>query len=268
MATKVKEVTCPFVIGEKYSRDDIYQIMSVPEERQRGNWETGYTRWGDDLFIFPTVGSAATGGFDYANRWNGDVFVWYAKNRSTIHQNLIQWIIGKAERVFIFTRPAVRNPFTFQGLGRVHASYQESPVRIDWKVVHPDSAFDSPEELDESTGLVEGATRQVTVNAYERSAAARAACITHFGWACSVCNFDFAEAYGTIGERFIHVHHLRDLASIGHEYAVDPIADLRPVCPNCHAMLHTTKPAMNVEQLQEIMRAASGESFRSAPLAR
>ena len=31
---------------------------------------------------------------------------------------------------------------------------------------------------------------------------------------------------------------LRKLLDIGEEYEIDPIKDLRPVCPNCHAMLH------------------------------
>jgi hypothetical protein len=31
---------------------------------------------------------------------------------------------------------------------------------------------------------------------------------------------------------FLHVHHLRELAALGKEYEVDPITDLRPVCPN------------------------------------
>jgi hypothetical protein len=36
----------------------------------------------------------------------------------------------------------------------------------------------------------------------------------------------------------IHVHHLRPQSSIGKRYRVNPIADLRPVCPNCHMVLH------------------------------
>lgn len=43
----------------------------------------------------------------------------------------------------------------------------------------------------------------------------------------------FTDMYGDIGKDFIHVHHLL----IGEEYVVDHIKDLRPVCPNCHAML-------------------------------
>ncbi len=36
-----------------------------------------------------------------------------------------------------------------------------------------------------------------------------------------------------MGEGFIHVHHLKPLSEVGYEYRVDPIRDLRPVCPNC-----------------------------------
>ena len=74
----------PFDVGNKYTRADVYELLNVPEDRRRGNWETGYTRWGDDLFIFSTVGSAATGGFDYDNHWEGDQFVWYAKSGTNL----------------------------------------------------------------------------------------------------------------------------------------------------------------------------------------
>ena len=85
---------------------------------------------------------------------------------------------------------------------------------------------------------IEGAVRQITVNAYERNLQARAACIAHWGLACIVCDFDFEAFYGPIGRGYIHVHHLRPLAEIGTIYVLDSIADLRPVCPNCHAMIH------------------------------
>jgi 5-methylcytosine-specific restriction protein A len=56
--------------------------------------------------------------------------------------------------------------------------------------------------------------------------------------------------YGDIGRDFIHVHHEVELASIGAEYVIDPINDLKPVCPNCHAMLHRRKPAYSVNELK------------------
>lgn len=49
------------------------------------------------------------------------------------------------------------------------------------------------------------------------------------------------------------MHHVVDLASIDEEYEVDPIEDLRPVCPNCHAMLHKKKPAYSIEMLKSLI---------------
>ena len=110
-----------------------------------------------------------------------------------------------------------------------------------------------PEEVDSSKTYFEGATKTITVNAYERSREARAKCIEHHGWNCGVCGFSMAGLYGALGEGVIHVHHLRELASLGEEYEMDPIKDLRPVCPNCHAILHTSSPAMTITQLQKIL---------------
>jgi predicted HNH restriction endonuclease len=39
-------------------------------------------------------------------------------------------------------------------------------------------------------------------------------------------------------EKYIQVHHLVLLASIGQEYRIDPIKDLLPVCANCLAVIH------------------------------
>ncbi|MBU3214784.1 HNH endonuclease [Clostridium estertheticum] len=85
----------------------------------------------------------------------------------------------------------------------------------------------------------EGAKRQIVVNAYERNYKARQACIEHYGCRCVVCGFDFAKFYGPEFEGKIHVHHVKPLSEINESYEVDPINDLRPVCPNCHLALHS-----------------------------
>jgi hypothetical protein len=110
-----------------------------------------------------------------------------------------------------------------------------------------------PEEVESTGKYLEGAVKTITVNAYERNREARAKCIKHHGWACGVCGYDMAELYGTAGEGVIHVHHLRELSSLGKEYEVDPIKDLWPVCPNCHAILHTASPAMTIPQLRKLL---------------
>jgi len=55
-----------------------------------------------------------------------------------------------------------------------------------------------------------------------------------------VCKFNFEETYGEIGKGFIHVHHIKPLASSG-ETRVDPYNDLVVVCPNCHSIIHRHK---------------------------
>ena len=111
-----------------------------------------------------------------------------------------------------------------------------------------------PEELSDAQEYIEGAKRQITVNAYERNDKARAACIEHYGgYTCQVCEFDFEEVYGALGKDFIHVHHLQPLAAKTEEYKVDPAKDLIPVCPNCHAMLHKENPPITVEKLRNII---------------
>lgn len=107
------------------------------------------------------------------------------------------------------------------------------------------------EEITGYGNLFEGAMREITVNAYERNPTARALCVQHYGPTCVVCRFNFGRAFGEIGQNFIHVHHLREISQIGREYRVDPVADLRPVCPNCHAMLHRRRPAFSIDELRE-----------------
>jgi 5-methylcytosine-specific restriction protein A len=111
-----------------------------------------------------------------------------------------------------------------------------------------------PDEVSSSEQLIEGAKKTVTVNSYERNPKARGRCIEHYGIQCFVCGFEFQQSYGEIGVGFIHVHHLTQLSNIGQGYEVDPIRELRPVCPNCHAMLHRRNPPYTVEELKSIMK--------------
>jgi predicted HNH restriction endonuclease len=109
------------------------------------------------------------------------------------------------------------------------------------------------EEVPWQADLYEGAVSQIHVNKYERNPLAKTLCIQHYGLTCSVCSLDFAKKYGALGIDFIHVHHLVELSTIGHSYKVDPVKDLRPVCPNCHAMLHRKTPALSIQELREIL---------------
>lgn len=107
-----------------------------------------------------------------------------------------------------------------------------------------------PDDLPPGIDYAEGAKKQIRVNAYERNTKARDACLKHYGRLCCVCDLNFEKRYGSLGKDFIHVHHVNPLHLISKAYKVDPVADLRPVCPNCHAMLHRTDPPISIEELR------------------
>jgi 5-methylcytosine-specific restriction enzyme A len=107
-----------------------------------------------------------------------------------------------------------------------------------------------------SSSLPEGAKRRITVNAYERNSYARAACISHHGVRCRVCDVDLGERFGKLAKGFIHVHHVVPIATIGREYEVDPLKDLVPVCPTCHAVLHLRAPPLLVDEARELLKKA------------
>mgnify|MGYP003381942991 CR=1 FL=1 len=109
-----------------------------------------------------------------------------------------------------------------------------------------------PHEIDEQ-GTTEGAAKIVTLTTYERSLAARQRCVQHYGAQCAVCGFDFSKVYGIVGEGYIHVHHVIPLSTIGSEYKVDPIRDLIPVCPNCHAMIHKRTPCYSIDEMRAMI---------------
>lgn len=104
-------------------------------------------------------------------------------------------------------------------------------------------------------GLPEGARKLVTVNRYERSHSNRRKCLEEHGTACSVCEIDFGIAYGSIGQGFIHVHHVTPVSKMGADYEVNPAVDLVPVCPNCHAMLHRgVSEPRSIDELRALFR--------------
>ena len=111
--------------------------------------------------------------------------------------------------------------------------------------------------FDEQLFLKEGKVIQVFVNKYERNQRARIECIEALGDKCYACGFDFEQTYGDIAKGFIHVHHIKPLSEIKEEYSVDPKNDLVPLCPNCHAVVHLTKPELTITELKERLRINS-----------
>jgi len=108
-----------------------------------------------------------------------------------------------------------------------------------------------PDDLpDSSIEYLEGKKKEVTVNTYERNPVARQLCVEHYGSDCFICGFDFGKIYGKECGGMIHVHHLKMISGMDGEYVIDPINDLRPVCPNCHMVLHSKKDGYTIEEVK------------------
>jgi putative restriction endonuclease len=71
---------------------------------------------------------------------------------------------------------------------------------------------------------------------------------------CEICDFDFYERYGEIGEDFIEGHHTIPVSELvdGQKTRVEDIAI---VCSNCHRMLHRKRPWLNKEQLKGLLKS-------------
>ena len=120
-----------------------------------------------------------------------------------------------------------------------------------------------PEELDESDvkNLKEGQKKQIMVNAYERNPEARRRCLAYYRKRnngkirCEICGFDFGKAYGKEFEGKIHIHHIKEISTIGKEYVVDATKDLIPICPNCHMVAHSRKPALKPDEIIRLIES-------------
>jgi hypothetical protein len=100
----------------------------------------------------------------------------------------------------------------------------------------------------------EGGWRIVVRTEFPRNRKARQECIRIHGKKCSACGIDFRTRYGERGTDFIHVHHLNPISAQKVSYVLNVETDLRPLCPNCHAMIHVEEPMLTIEQLKALMR--------------
>lgn len=144
--------------------------------------------------------------------------------------------------------------WSVQGSGKTIPEHVAQELENLWGLRTGKSEIQYPDEISDSASLSEGLPRKVHINVYERDPAARKLCIDRYGPHCDVCGFHFEFIYGSIGKGYIHVHHLVQLSTIKKQHEVDPIEDLRPVCPNCHAMLHQPGVPQGVEGIEDVRR--------------
>ncbi|MFF1879945.1 restriction endonuclease [Pseudarthrobacter sp. NPDC058196] len=129
----------------------------------------------------------------------------------------------------------------------------EPALRRLWRGHGP--ATTDPDELPGGT-VFPSAVRHVQVNRYERDPDARRLCLAFHGTSCAACGFSFEAVYGAAGAAMIAVHHLVPAEMLGHGYQLDPVADLVPLCRNCHAVAHSENPPRTVAELRTMASAA------------
>ncbi len=179
--------------------------------------------------------------FSY-NRWN--------KGIDVDHPAVFEFIKDGEYKVFglnyLYNGPIMHRP---KGGDEYQIGYCFDGKRVVGKFpVYPDEIPTAAKEY------LELKQKSVLINTYERNPVARQACIDHYGAACCICGFNFASIYGEAFEGMIHVHHLKMISEAEKEYKVDPINDLRPVCPNCHMVLHSKKDGVySIEEVKKML---------------
>ncbi len=166
--------------------------------------------------------------------------------------------LAKARRAdlsleYLVLREPFRQLFTEIELAEASKRLRNLPKNSMPTEIPPEQNFPETKSL----SIQEGGVRRIVVNAYERDPRARTACLRKWGTSCKVCNLSFEKEYGFRGKGFIHVHHLDPLGKRKKRKKVAPTKDLIPVCPNCHAMLHSSDPPLSIDELIDEMKQAA-----------
>lgn len=247
-----------FVKGGLYKREHIWAQLGLTDTKG-GKWATGHVTHDEEHFLFVGVGTGGRTGQNYNNSFFGDQLIWHPQDGANLSTGRMPYLTSGKAVVHVFFRMNDRGPFTYAGRGRPASVKAGPPIEIAW--AFDDNSDHIAEELPGLPGVIEGAKKQITVNAYERDASAKPRCIAKWGTQCACCGFDFGAVYGEWGDGFIHVHHVRPLHTIGEAYVLNPEEDLRPVCPNCHAMLHRQKIAIGIEELEAKLKLRFSTAF-------
>ena len=94
--------------------------------------------------------------------------------------------------------------------------------------------------------------REFAVNYYKAQAADKK---LH----CHVCDFCFEDVYRDLGIDFIEIHHQRPLFQYPEQgieqYLSEAVQNVKPVCSNCHRMLHRNRKEepLSIEDLRKII---------------
>ena len=208
--------------------------------------------------VFPIIRRIINGAFEKSQRWVTHKEICFCllednEGRALVERsregddkssewwasNMVQWFSQKYTKEYF----------------ELISSYERSEIDGRWAYKPKQRVLSIAEEVI-GLNFPEGAVERISTNRYERDPRARTECVEHYGSRCFICSFDFGDFYGEALSGYIHVHHLRPLATVGPGYRANPIEDLRPVCPNCHNALHRFTPPLSPDEVKILIEKA------------
>jgi hypothetical protein len=105
----------------------------------------------------------------------------------------------------------------------------------------------------ETEGELEGESSFDESIRYERNKLNRSMCLAFHGYNCKACGIDMQSQYGDVASKFIHVHHVVPVSTLNNS-RIDPIKDLVPLCPNCHAIAHLRNPPYTINEIISMLK--------------
>lgn len=250
-----------FSPGNLYSRKQVWRQFNPSGAFPRGGpWATGYVSQDHSLIAFANINTSGRTGHDFPNTFNEQTneMIWYGKPNAHSEQPTFRALFQGKTELLMFVRWNSKNAmFTYLGKPNI-ISFENDVVLTDGtRTIKLSLSFDelSIEDVESqsTTRVTEGQLQYTIGRRFERSPRLRSECINYHGTDCKICGFDFEGVYGELGKNYCHVHHISPLSEVGESHLVCPKTDLIPVCPNCHAMLHKTKPALTPNQLKKIL---------------
>lgn len=104
----------------------------------------------------------------------------------------------------------------------------------------------SEEELSE---YPEGETKDRIIRTRVRNKVLREKAVKEYGYKCQICGLDTEARYGD--HAVIHIHHKNQLSESGEVEST--INDVAALCPTCHAVVHSKRPAFTIQEVKKII---------------
>ena len=112
-----------FKKGSKYTRKDVGWIVLPDTGRPKGgDWDTGYVRVGNNLFIFMNIGVPGRTGHDFENEYDpeSNSIIWFGKPNKKSTQPTFVNLLNGTYTPYFFARWDAEDPeFTYLGVGRI-----------------------------------------------------------------------------------------------------------------------------------------------------